>query len=86
MMGNPIMSLLGKTNPAMQTISQMVGMLKAAQNPEAAFSQMSSNDPRIQQVMQYVNQNGGDAKTAFYRLAQQRGVDPNEILSQLRSI
>ena len=85
-MPNPIMTLLGRTNPMMQTISQMVNMAKAAQNPMAAINKMSANDPRIQQVMEYVNQNGGDAKAAFYNLANQKGVNPNDIISQLRSI
>ena len=64
----------------------MVGMVKASQNPQAAINQMAQSDPRMQQVMQVVNQNGGDAKTAFYNLAKQRGVDPNTIIKQLQSL
>lgn len=39
---------------------------------------------RIKQAMDYVRANGGDARTAFYRLAQQKGVDPESILRNLR--
>ena len=43
-----------------------------------------SNDPRFTEVMNYINQNGGDAKSAFYNMAAQKGVDPNSILNQLK--
>ena len=36
--------------------------------------------------MAMVNQNGGDAKTLFYKMAQQKGVDPNTVLSQVKSM
>ena len=42
------------------------------------------NHPQYQGIMEYINQNGGNAKSAFYNMAAQRGVDPNSILSQLR--
>lgn len=85
---NPIMAMLGRaqSNPAMQGISQMAGMVQAAQNPQAALSQMAQNNPQIQQVMQYVQQNGGDARTAFYALAKQKGVDPDAIIQQVQGM
>ena len=87
-MGNPIINLLGRTNPAMQALSQMVGIAKTVQNPQAALQQMSANNPQMQEVMQLINQNGGinNAQNIFYNLCQQRGVDPNTILNQLRSM
>lgn len=47
---------------------------------------MAANNPQMQQVMQYIQQNGGNAKQAFYNLAQQRGIDPQIILNQLNGI
>lgn len=87
-MTNPIMALLGKAanNPAMQGINQMAAMAKAAQNPQAAVNQMAQSNPQMQQVMDYINQNGGDPKAAFYKLAKERGVDPNQIIGQVQSI
>lgn len=46
-------------------------------------SMMNSN-PQIQQVMNYINQNGGDPKSAFYKLANEKGIDPDSILNQLK--
>ena len=85
---NPIMAMLGKAqgNPVMQGISQMAGMVQAAQNPEAAMQQMAQSNPQMQQVMQYVQQNGGDAKAAFYALAKQKGIDPDVILQQVQGM
>lgn len=48
------------------------------------LNQMMMNNPQYQQVMEYVNQNGGNPKDAFYKLAKEKGVDPEEILKQLR--
>ena len=64
----------------------MVGMVKASQDPQAALTQMAQSDSRLQQVMQVVNQNGGDARSAFYNMAKQRGVDPNTIIKQLQGM
>ena len=40
------------------------------------------NNPQMKQVMDYINANGGDPKTAFYKLAKEKGVDPETILKQ----
>ena len=85
-MSNPIMALLGRTNPVMQGLSQMIGMVKGSQNPQAAVNQMAQSDPRLQQVMQAINQGGGDAKTVFYNTAKQKNVDPNSIINQLKQM
>ena len=61
-------------------------MVKASQNPMAALQQMAQSDSRLQQVMNTIQQNGGDAKSTFYKMAQQKGVDPNDIIKQLQSM
>ena len=45
---------------------------------------MAASNPSVRQCMDIVNQYGGDPKAAFYALAQQKGIDPEQILSQLR--
>ena len=61
-------------------------MVKAAQNPQAVIDQLSQNNPKVQQVLQYIQQNGGDAKAVFYTLAKQKGVDPNQVIQQAQGI
>ena len=71
----------------MQNLSQIknvINTIRSARNPQAMLSQMAQNNPQVQQVMNIVNQNGGDPQRAFYQLAQQKGIDPNEILKMLR--
>ena len=79
---NPIMQQLRK--PALNNVRQMVNMVKSARNPQAMLDQLMRNNPQYRQVTELINQNGGDPKRAFYALAQQQGIDPNEILDMLR--
>jgi len=68
----------------LQTIKQMMGIIKNANNPQAMLNTMAKNNPQVKQVMDYVNSNGGNAQQAFYSLAKQHGVNPNEILEMLK--
>ena len=61
-------------------LSQTIAQIKSIGNPQMMLQQM----PQYRQVMDYVNQNGGDAKSAFYSKAKEMGVDPNEVLKALR--
>ena len=62
----------------------MMQMIRSSGNPQAMLQQMMQNNPQYQQVMQLVNQAGGDPKQAFYQMANQMGVNPDEIISMLR--
>lgn len=68
----------------MGQIKNMMQMVKGAGNPQALMANMMQNNPQYQQAMQLVQQAGGDAKTAFYQLAQQMGVNPDEILGMMK--
>ena len=59
-------------------------MVRSAGNPQAMLQNLIQNNPQMQQVMTLVNQAGGDPKTAFYQMAQAKGVNPEDILSLLR--
>jgi hypothetical protein len=59
-------------------------MLKSAKNPQALLNNMASQNPQLKQVMKAINQHGGDPKKAFYDIAKKRGIDPDEILNQLK--
>lgn len=65
-------------------IKQMMNYIRFSQNPRMALESMIQSNPQIQNVMNLVRQNGGDPKTAFYNLAKEKGIDPNEILKMLR--
>ena len=59
---------------------QMIRQIKAIGNPQMMIQQM----PQYKQAMDYINQNGGDAQAAFYKMAKEMGVDPDEISKMLR--
>lgn len=85
-MKNPMLQAL-KSNPASSNLSQiknMMNMVRSAGNPQAMLQSMAQNNPQVQQVMNIVNQSGGDPKAAFYKMAEEKGVDPEQVLSMLR--
>ena len=65
-------------------IKSMMQMMQNGGNPQAMVQSMLMNDPRYGEIMKLVNAHGGDAKAAFYDLAKQKGVDPNEIIRMLQ--
>ena len=84
-MGNPMLSQLNRSMMGnLSQVKQMWGLLKNAGNPQAMLSQMMANNPQYAQVQELVKASGGDAKAAFYKLAQERGVDPNTIIDALK--
>jgi len=75
---------LAKSSPMMGQIKQMMGMIRTAQNPQAMINQLMQNNPQMKQVMDIVNQYGGDANKAFTETAQHMGINPNEIMDMLK--
>ena len=65
-------------------IKQMMGMVKSAANPQQALNMLAMNNPQMKQVMEIVDQYGGDSMKAFQEMAKQFGVDPEEILGMLK--
>lgn len=65
-------------------IKNAMNMVRSAGNPQMMLNQMLANNPNYQQVQQLIQQSGGDPQKAFYSLANQMGVDPNQILNSLK--
>lgn len=58
--------------------------MKAAQNPQAFLNQMLMGNPQLQQALNLIKQNGGDPKATFMSMAQQMGINPQDVLNQLQ--
>ena len=58
-------------------------MVKAARNPQAALMRMMGNNPQMKQVMDIVQQHDNDPMKAFREMAEENGLDPDEILSMI---
>lgn len=54
-------------------------------NPMNWFKEQLQSNPQMKQVMDIVNDNGGDAKMAFYNECKKRGANPDEILQQVKN-
>lgn len=68
----------------MGPIKQMMSMVKMSRDPQAMITQMMMNNPQMKQVMQIVQQYGGDPMRALQSEAKKHGMDPNEILNMLK--
>lgn len=79
-----ILRQIAKSNPMIQNIKQMMGMVQAAQNPTEMLNQMMASNPQLKQVMDIVKECGGNPTAAFYSMADKMGVDPQEIMDMLK--
>lgn len=80
---NPMLQMLN-TNSNVSNVKNMMNLLRSSNNPQALLNNMLATNPQMKQVMDYVNQNGGNPQQAFYKMAQEKGVDPNAILNMLK--
>ena len=82
-------SLYNQINPVSMSlpnnIKQMMTMMRNASNPQAMLQSLINSNPQMKQVMNMVQQAGGNPKTAFYNLAKEKGVNPDEIIKALNS-
>ena len=62
----------------------MMQMFKASSNPQAFIQSMMANNPKAAEVTNLIGKHNGDAKAAFYDLAKQQGIDPEEFLKSLQ--
>lgn len=83
---NPLMQGMGMTNgvntKAIQQVKRMMNMFRAASNPQQMLMQAAQQNPAIGTVMQMCN--GKNPKDVFYEQCQKMGVNPDEIINQLR--
>ena len=74
---------IGQNN--MSVVKSIVGMLSGSANPYQVLTGIAAKNPMIKNVMDSANSSGKSYKDIFYELAKQKGVDPNSIISQLKS-
>ena len=79
-----ILQQLARNNPMMQRVKQAVDMVKNAQNPTAMMNQMMTNNPNMKQVMDIINQCGGDPEKAFRTVAEKNGFNPQDFIDMFK--
>ena len=85
-MQNPMVQNLmqSKISNSINQVKGLFNSIKSVGNPQMMLQQMISSNPQMKQAMDYINANGGDAKTAFYKMSEEMGVDPNTVLNCLK--
>lgn len=73
-----------QSNPQFNQVKQIIGALRASKNPQQLLMNMMGNNQQFKQVLQMLRQSGMSPKTLFYQMAQQKGVDPNQIINMLQ--
>lgn len=68
----------------MQSLRQIANAVRNSRNPQMMLMQLAQSNPQMKQAIEYIGQNGGNAKEAFYALAKQKGVNPDTILNMFR--
>lgn len=82
---NPLMNAIGgqsTNNGNIQQIKRMMNMFKSIQNPQEAMNQLAKQNPMVANIIQMSN---GDLKGTFYKMCQEKGVNPDDILKQLQN-
>jgi len=62
----------------------MMQLLKTAQNPQAMLNQMITTNPKLKEVMDVVNQYGGDPNKALEEVSKQYGISSQDIYDLLK--
>jgi hypothetical protein len=81
MMGNQAQN---PQNDNVQSLRQMANAVRNSRNPQMMLMELAQSNPQMKQAIEYIGQNGGNAKEAFYALAKQKGVNPDTILNMFR--
>lgn len=83
---NPLMHGMGMggsvNQQALQQVKRMMNMFRSAGNPQQMLMQAAQQNPAIGTVMQMCN--GKNPKDVFYEQCQKMGVNPDDIINQLR--
>ena len=87
---NNLYQQLQKANPSplfkgnLGQIKQLMNVCKNANDPQAMLHSMVAQNPQMKSAIELIQQSGGDPKSTFYKLAEQKGINPEEILNALK--
>ena len=83
---NSLYNQLNQTNQLSQNsgIQKIIQMAKSGNNPQQLLNSLAGQNPQLNQVMQLVNSGKITPKQIFMNMANQQGVNPNDIISMLK--
>ena len=81
MNSNPMEQL----KPQINQFKQQLRQIQAMSNPQMALNQLLINNPQLGNVINLIKQSGQSPQAFFYALAQQRGINPEDIIKEFQS-
>ena len=80
--------MMGQQSQAMPNgiaqVKNLMNVLRNSNNPQQLFFNMAKQNPQLQQIMNTIQNSNKTPKELFYQMAEQKGVNPEEILKQLQ--
>ena len=67
-----------------QSLLNMINLFKNSSNPQQLLYQMARQNPQLNNVLSLIQTSRKSPKDLFYQMAEQRGVNPKDILQQLQ--
>lgn len=85
-MGNPILQKLtqGMGNKNISGFVNLARMVRGANNPQAMFQNLVSQNPSLGKAVNLINKYGNNPKDVYYNLCKEMGVDADEFLKQFQ--
>ena len=84
-MGNRSVGFQGDNrNQNVETAKSIFGMLNGSSNPYQLLVNIAAKNPMIKNIMDSADKSGKSYQDMFYELAKQKGVDPDNIINQLK--
>ena len=83
---NSLYNQLNQTNQPAQNnvIQKIIQMAKSGNNPQQLLNSLAGQNTQLNQVMQLVNSGKMTPKQIFMTMANQQGVNPNDLISMLK--
>ena len=80
------MPMQPQMNPQqIQRIKNLMSAVQMSTDPNAALANIINQNPNLRNLVMLAKSNGADLQQVFYTLAQQKGVNPNDVINALRS-
>lgn len=74
-----------QTNPQIQQIKNLMYQVKNSQNPQMILQNIIMQNPNMQNVLNLMRLNNASPQQIAQLLAQQKGVDLNNLIMELQS-
>lgn len=65
-------------------LQQIINMVSHSNNPMQLIQTMAQSNPQLQSILNLIQTSQKSPKDLFFEMAQQRGVDPQQILQILQ--